>query len=148
MAQTLREQQFHLVNTVREVRQPEEVDKYVWEGTLPTRGISICAAKPKVGKSTLARNLAVAVSRGEAFLGRATTKGKVVYLALEEKRSEVAAHFRRMGARGEDIKLHCGSAPKNLLAAPAATIEEHKSRLSYRRPALAIHSSDRVQQLW
>ena len=48
--------------------------------------MSVFAAKPKVGKSTFARNLAMAVARGNPFLGRNTAKGPVVYLALEEIR--------------------------------------------------------------
>ena len=67
----------------------DDEDTYVWDRTLPVGGFSICAAKPKVGKSTLARNLAVAVSQGQDFFGRSTTRGKVIYLALEEKLSEV-----------------------------------------------------------
>lgn len=104
--------------------EPEEQTAFVWDRTLPAAGISICAAKPKVGKSTLARNLAVAVTRGEDFFGRATSAGKVIYLCLEEKRAEIAAHFRRMGAQGEGILIHTGSAPHDALAALRDAIAE------------------------
>lgn len=104
--------------------EPEEQVAYVWDRTLPAGGASICAAKPKVGKSTLARNLAVAVTRGEVFFGRATAKGKVIYLCLEEKRAEVAAHFRRMGAQGADIHIHTGRTPDDALTALQAAIDE------------------------
>jgi len=76
--------------------EPEEEIAFVWENTLPVGGFSILSAKPKVGKPTLARNLALAVSRGEPFLGRETVKGKILYLCLEEKRAEVAKYLRRM----------------------------------------------------
>lgn len=109
--------------------EPEEQVAYVWDRTLPAGGTSICAAKPKVGKSTLARNLAVAVTRGEPFFGRATAKGKVIYLCLEEKRAEVAAHFRRMGADGPDILIHTGRAPDDALAALRAAIEQYEPSL-------------------
>lgn len=104
--------------------EPEEQVAYVWDRTLPAGGVSICAAKPKVGKSTLARNLAVAVTRGEPFFGRATAKGKVIYLCLEEKRAEVAGHFRRMGAQDEGILIHTGRAPDDALAALRDAIAE------------------------
>jgi len=104
--------------------EPEEQISYVWDRTLPAGGTSICAAKPKVGKSTLARNLAVAVTRGEAFFGRNTAKGKVLYLCLEEKRAEVAAHFRRMDAQGGDVFIHTGRTPDNALAALQNAIDE------------------------
>ncbi len=109
--------------------EPEEQIGYVWERTLPCGGFSICAAKPKVGKSTLARNLAVAVSRGAEFFGRATAQGKVIYLCLEEKRAEVGAHFRRMGACGDKIIIHTGRTPDDALEALEAAIEEHAPAL-------------------
>jgi predicted transcriptional regulator len=109
--------------------EPEEQIGYVWDRTLPHGGFSICAAKPKVGKSTLARNLAVAISRGAEFLGRATAQGKVIYLCLEEKRAEVAAHFRRMGASSNGILIHTGRTPDDSLEALEAAIDEHKPAL-------------------
>lgn len=96
---------------------PEEI-AYVWEDTLPKGGLSLLVAKPKVGKSTLARNLALRVARGDAeFLVRKIpAPGPVVYLALEEKRSEVRRHFERMGATEElPILIHIGSAPEEAL---------------------------------
>lgn len=109
--------------------EPEEQVAYVWELTLPAGGTSICAAKPKVGKSTLARNLAVAVTRGETFFGRPTAKGRVLYLCLEEKRAEVAAHFRRMGAKDSEILIHTGRVPDDALAALRDAIDEHNPLL-------------------
>jgi predicted ATP-dependent serine protease len=81
---------------------PEE--KYTWvvDGMLPVSGSSILHGKPKDGKSTIARQLAGSVSRGCPFLGRDTLQGSVLYLALEEKVSEVAKHFRLLGAEGSD----------------------------------------------
>lgn len=109
--------------------EPKEETAYVWDRTLPRGGFSICAAKPKVGKSTLARNLAVAISQGVEFFGRATIKGKVIYLCLEEKRAEVAAHFRRMGAQGQDILIYTGTTPKDVLEALETAIQEQTPML-------------------
>jgi hypothetical protein len=111
--------------------EPEEEVAYVWERTLPAGGISICAAKPKVGKSTCVRNLVVAVLRGTPFFGRAITPGAVVYLCLEEKRAEIAGHFRRMGASGGNLYIHTGRAPDDALAALTVAIAEY-------RPVLAV----------
>ena len=112
------------------IAEPEEEVSYVWDRTLPSGGLSICASKPKVGKSTVARNLAVAVARGTDFLGRSTTKGRVVYLCLEEKRAEVAAHFRCMGACNEDIYIHTGPTPKEAVEALAVVVEQKKPLLT------------------
>ena len=104
--------------------------KWAWDKTLPSGGLSILAAKPKVGKSTLARNLALAVARGASFLGRDTAPGSVVLLALEEKRPEVAAHFARMGASDEPIHIHVGGAPEEALVALDAAIVETGATLA------------------
>jgi predicted ATP-dependent serine protease len=81
---------------------PEEEHRWVVEDLLPMAGSSILHGKPKKGKSTLARQLAVAVSQGQPFLGKATLQGPVLYLALEEKLSEIKGHFRLLGATDTD----------------------------------------------
>lgn len=116
------------------LEEPSEDITYIWENTLIAGGLSILAAKPKVGKSTLARNLAVAVAKGESsFLGRAiTASGPVVYLGLEEKRSEVKKHFERMGVT-EDLPIfvHTGSAPEK-------AIDELRKAASENQAVMAI----------
>nr|MDQ3820087.1 AAA family ATPase [Acidobacteriota bacterium] len=109
--------------------EPEEETAYVWDRTLPRGGFSIVSSKPKVGKSTWARNLAVAISKGLEFFGRSTVQGVVIYLCLEEKRAEVARHFRRMGASGTGIIIHTGSTPSDAFTALEAAIDEHSPAL-------------------
>lgn len=82
--------------------EPDETVSYIVDARLPVGGLSLLVAKPKAGKSTMLRALALRVSRGEPFLGFSTSPGPVLYLALEEKRSEVRRHFERMGARPDD----------------------------------------------
>ena len=107
--------------------EPEEAVDWLVDGLLPSGGFSLLAAKPKVGKSTLARCLALAVARGEVFLGRATAKGPVIYLALEEKRSEVRKHFHAMGATGEEeIYVYAATAPADALPKIRVVVEEKK----------------------
>lgn len=92
----------------------EPVEETPWqvEGLLPAGGLSILAGKPKAGKSTFARCLALAVARGNPILGRATQGGPVVYLGLEDKRGEVREHFRAMGAGSDPLHVHTGPAPR------------------------------------
>ena len=72
-------------------------------------GISLIAAAPKSGKSTIVRQLAKAVCKGESFLGRKTMKGKVAYLALEEHPAMLKRQFNKIGVSGDDdILLHVG----------------------------------------
>jgi hypothetical protein len=93
-------------------QEPEETTTWLVDGLLPSGGFSVAVAKPKVGKSTTVRTLALHVAKGESFIGRGVVKGVVIYLALEEKRSEVKKHFRDMGATGnEEIHIYTGGAP-------------------------------------
>jgi hypothetical protein len=117
-------QAFQLTSLADLLAEPEEETPSVVDRTLSRSGVSMVAAKPKVGKTTLAETLAFNVARGEPFFGRQTVQGRVVYLALEEKRAEVANHFRRMGATGEDIHVHVGGAPEEALTAVGTIIAE------------------------
>lgn len=76
-------------------------------------GCSLLAAKPKVGKTTLSRCLALAVSRGASFFGKPTHKSKVLMISLEDKLSEVGRHFRLLGANNSDNVFVLTQPPKN-----------------------------------
>jgi hypothetical protein len=110
--------------------EPEEKFSWVLKDTLPAGGISVVSAKPKVGKSTFARCLALSVAQGVPFLGRDTTQGLVIYLALEEKRSQVRAHFADLGATGEEpIYIHCAAAPQDAMSELCQQTKEKKPLL-------------------
>jgi hypothetical protein len=112
------------------LNEPEDVIEWLVDGLLPESGFSLLVAKPKVGKSTLARNLALCVAQGKDFLGRKIQQGVVVYLALEEKRAEVRKHFRDMGAMGdEEIYTYAASAPADGLQQVRAAADRLKPAL-------------------
>lgn len=90
---------------------PQVERPWVVGGLLPLGGLALLAAKPKVGKSTLARELAVAVAKGEPFLGRDTLRGPVVYISLEDPAWHVQREFERLGAAGADLWIFEGPAP-------------------------------------
>src|SRR5439155_12397953 len=114
------------------LNEPEEAVRWLVEDHLPAGGDSLLVAKPKVGKSTLARCLALAVARGKDFLGFKTRQGPVFYLALEEKRAEVRRHFRAMGARDDDpIFVFCASSP-------ADGLTQLRDAMKDRKPVLVI----------
>lgn len=97
--------------------EPEENTDWIVDGLLPKGGLSVIIAKPKTGKSTLARQLALCVSRGEEFLSRETAKGLAIYLAFEERRRDVQSHFKIMGTVGdEELKVFAGMAPVDAIA--------------------------------
>jgi len=101
---------------------------WVLRGRLAAGSVSIVASKPKVGKSTLARNLALAIARGESFLGWPVKHGPVLYLALEERSEDVAADFRAMGANGSE----------EILLADAGTALDVVTILRERKPVLLV----------
>ena len=81
------------------------VDNLLYRG-----GVSVIVGAPKSGKSTLTRQMALSVCRGEKFLGRGVKKGKVLYLALEEQEQMLQGQFRRIGLNeNDDIMIHVGS---------------------------------------
>jgi AAA domain/DnaB-like helicase N terminal domain len=121
------------------LQEREEQVRWVLEDRLPVGGFSLLAGKPKAGKSTLARCLALAVARGERFLNWPTAPGAVLYLALEEKRGEVQRHFREMGAIGDEpILVHAAQAPQAAISALHDLVAKHKPILVIVDPLLRL----------
>lgn len=97
--------------------EPDDAVSWIVDGLLPAGGLSVFGGKPKGGKSTTARAIALRVCRGEYVLGRATTKGPVVYLGLEDPRRVTKGHLRTLGARAEDdLYVFTGTRPDEALA--------------------------------
>jgi hypothetical protein len=95
---------------------PEQDVTWLVAELLTVGGTSLLAGKAKQGKTTLLRVLALAVARGLPFLGFPTRQGGVLYLALEDARAGVAAHFRRLGApAGLPLHVVAGRAPDDPL---------------------------------
>jgi hypothetical protein len=107
---------------------PLTATDWVWAERLAAGSLSILVAKPKSGKSTLARNVALAVSRGELCLGWATKRTSVCYFSLEERCEDVVADFRAMGANGEE----------DLHIAEAATVADVLAVMEQRKPGLIV----------
>jgi hypothetical protein len=111
---------------------PDAPVDYLLENVLVAGGVSGVFAKPKVGKSTFARNLCLAVARGEDFLGLKTKKGECIYLALEEREEDIRKDFQAMGADGsEPIYVHAASAPAEGIPALCELVRA-------RRPILVV----------
>lgn len=93
------------------VAEPDNPHPWVVHGLIPSGGMALVAGKPKAGKSTLARALALRVCRGEPILGRETMGGPVLYLGLEDPKQAIKGHFQRMGVRLTDDLYYTGKAP-------------------------------------
>lgn len=124
-------------------KQDAELDWLV-DGWMAVGGTSTVVAKPKVGKSTFARNLSLCVARGSDFLGRRTEQGAVIYLALEETERRVREQFRRIGAtREEPIHMYVGAAPSELFEEILPHMKEIQPKLLVLDPLFrAVHVRD------
>lgn len=91
----------------------EEDIEWVFEDYLPSGGVVVLAAKPKVGKTTLAYQLAVKIAKGEMFLERSTMQGGVLILALEEHPRDVKLRLEKLGGTVENLYVHTGSLTPN-----------------------------------
>jgi hypothetical protein len=121
---------FTLVKASDLAAEPMEDVQWLLDEVLPQGGMSLLVAKPKVGKSTLALNLSVAVASGRFFLGRRTAKVPVVYLALEEKRDELKRRLRSL-CPNQDLPLHLylGVAPEKAMQQIPALVSDIKAGL-------------------
>lgn len=86
--------------------------RWVVPGYLP-EGLSLLAGRPKIGKSWLALNLAIAVGTGGRALGALQVEaGEVLYLALEDTLSRLQRRTATVLAgepipRGVDVMMTC-----------------------------------------
>ena len=119
---------------------PEEV-AWQWDGLLITGGTSVIVGKPKSGKSTIARQLAIQTAMGRSVLGRDCQRGPVIYIGIEEQRSRLAAIYRQMpDPHPDDLYLHIGPPPQNPLDALQLAITELKPVLVIIDPVLKFIS--------
>jgi len=78
---------------------------------IPDRGLTLLAAHPKVGKSLLALQLAVAVARGEPILDFPTQPCRVLYVDAEVKPHSIKKRYLKMrvskdGPEERDVIFH------------------------------------------
>lgn len=64
---------------------------------LIVEGLTLLCGSPKVGKSWFVLALCCAVASGRPFLGRETTPGDVLYLALEDSDRRLQARLKALG---------------------------------------------------
>ncbi len=83
-----------------EIMAEESDTDFIWDGVLPAGGTAILAAPPKLGKSHLVLDLALAVSEGKEVFGRQTKKGPVIYYALEDGEDIVRHRVKNRGLAG------------------------------------------------
>jgi hypothetical protein len=79
--------------------------EYLAEGLIAKGHVGMLAGPPKRGKSVLALQLAMCIDTGVPFLGRETTKARVLYYALEDGARRVQTRVRAMGWQPESAAV-------------------------------------------
>jgi len=83
---------------------------WIVDGLIVEGAVVLLVAKPKVGKSILALNFALAVSRGEPIFNKNTNKGKALYIALEDRERLVQSRLWNILGKPNELGLDifCG----------------------------------------
>ena len=70
---------------------------YLIRGLIRTGKIASISGKPKQGKSSLSRYMAVAITKGEPFFGRATKRGEVLLASFEDDDTDINTSLQAIG---------------------------------------------------
>ena len=97
---------------------------------IPAGGTALFVGRPKAGKTTMARNLVVAVAEGVRWLDRECKQGPALYAAFEGSRRAVAAHAEAMKAGDAPCRWYVGPPPVDPIPWLHAAIVEHEARLA------------------
>ena len=89
--------------------QEEDIEWLVHNAISPGT-VNALAGPPKIGKSVLLRQLAVAVATGTPWLDRECPRSNVLWLGVEDPRRAARRHFRDMGA-DPDASIYFWSGP-------------------------------------
>ena len=90
---------FSLIQAKDIVSSPEDETDWIWEGILPSGGLSLVVAKPKVGKQPSTFNLAVAVTEERTFSVGKLNKAPVVIWHWKRRRGSSTEPCQNRGKR-------------------------------------------------
>ena len=103
---------------------------FIVDGLLTEGGFSALGAKPKQGKSSLSRYLAVCIAKGVPFLGRDTVKGDVILISLEDPLNHVDNCLKMLGYDDStDSRIHIVTALPSTIAESISVLEEHLDKM-------------------
>jgi len=101
------------------------------QGLLP-EGFGFLGGRPKVGKSWLALQLAMAIGTGASFLGRSTTKAGVLYLPYEDNPRRIKERSVMIGMpldASVDFKIMPKPIDRNNVLILQAAVEQKNYKL-------------------
>ena len=130
-----------MVNNWYEWELPET--SWLVDGLIPSDGTCGFIGKPKSGKSSSARDLAVSVIKGADFIGRKIQikeAGRVLYIHLDRKDvpARVAQDFKQLGVTKSEAKRLVVKIPKDLPAAFPERLVWLQQEVSELKPHLVV----------
>lgn len=84
---------------------------FIVDGLLPT-GLTVLSAQPKMGKSFMALQLALAVANGDKFINRSTKQGEVLFFGLEDDLRRLQVRSRHLNCNSplpDALHIHDGT---------------------------------------
>jgi hypothetical protein len=115
------------------LNEPDKNEDWLIQDLLIKGGMSVVVGVPKIGKTTLVRQLEKSVLRGEPFLTKKTEKGTVVHYSFDEKARTAKRHYVQLGLNDQDnMILHFGT------ASHANYLKELEEDLLKIKPTLAV----------
>lgn len=95
-----------LISAVQILREPDEPIKWIVDGILPNNTITMLAAPPGNLKTYFALAMGIKVSKGATFLGKDTTKTRVVYIDQENPKFVIKNRLRKIGGSSNFYVWH------------------------------------------
>lgn len=137
------------VNARDLIAHPPEAPVEIVSGLVPA-GLSLLASAPKVGKSWLAYQTAVAVAQGGEVLAQQASKGDVLYLALEDGQfrawSRITSILKRTTGRA-DMRPDAADLEVAFLAGRGDELVEQVEEWLARHPDAAMVLIDTLQKV-
>lgn len=110
--------------------EPDVEQEWLVDQILIQGGTSILTGRPKSGKTTLARYLAYCVAHGTRWLNLPTQQGTVLFIALEDKISQLKQIFQKLQiTKDAPIFFHVGRPPSIPLPSLKQEIIERRAAL-------------------
>ena len=90
------------MKTINEIRKESIKKDFIVNNLMKSNGLYCLVARPKVGKSLLALQLANSVATGTSFLGKRTNQSPVLYISTEMDSMQILNRIDKMGLQFND----------------------------------------------
>ena len=90
------------MKTISEMRNSFTKKDFIVDNLMKSKGLYCLVARPKVGKSLLALQLANSIATGQPFLGFRTTPSPVLYISTEMDYTQIMSRIDKMQLQFDD----------------------------------------------